>query len=193
MSPSGSRRRQPARTSRPSRGRGSRMPAIWSALIVMAVWSIATGAYFAFRDDVTNPMTEMQMTYEKRIADVRAQFASAMSQQLLDKERIQQQLNALLQWQATLEQHASAPTDDQIATGSINEKAPDCGSIASGPPVTESPRAMPVSTPKSTSARHRHGLRAQRRPAARQPQHGADQAAPAAAQLDLSQRSFAPE
>ena len=85
MSPSGSRRRQPARTSRPSRGRGSRMPAIWSALIVMAVWSIATGAYFAFRDDVTNPMTEMQMTYEKRIADVRAQFASAMSQQLLDK------------------------------------------------------------------------------------------------------------
>ena len=184
MSPSGSRRRQPARTSRPSRGRGSRMPAIWSALVVMAVWSIATGAYFAFRDDVTNPMTEMQMTYEKRIADVRAQFASAMSQQLLDKERIQQQLNALLQWQATLEQHASAPTDDH---------APDCGSIASGPPVTESPRAMPVSTPKSTSARHRHGLRAQRRSAARQPQHGADQAAPAAAQLDLSQRSFAPE
>ena len=114
MSPSGSRRRQPARTSRPSRGRGSRMPAIWSALVVMAVWSIATGAYFAFRDDVTNPMTEMQMTYEKRIADVRAQFASAMSQQLLDKERIQQQLNALLQWQATLEQHASAPTDHRI-------------------------------------------------------------------------------
>ena len=74
------------------------MPAIWSALIVTALWSIATGAYFAFRDDVTYPMTEMQITYEKHIADLRAQFDRIMSQQFLDQERLQRQLSALLQW-----------------------------------------------------------------------------------------------
>jgi len=71
------------------------MPAIWSALVVTAVWSIATGAYFAFRDDVTHPMTEMQTNYEKRIADLRAQFDRNRSQQFLDQERIQQQLAGL--------------------------------------------------------------------------------------------------
>jgi hypothetical protein len=169
------------------------MPAIWSALVVTAVWSIATGAYFAFRDDVTHPMTEMQTNYAKRIADLRAQFDRNRSQQFLDQERIQQQLNALLQWQATSEQHTSALTDDQLTAGSISAKAPDSGSIAGGPPVAEPARATAVSTPKTASTRHRHGPRAKRRPAARLQQHGGDQAAPAAAQLDLGQRSFAPE
>ena len=173
------------------------MPAFWSALIVTAMWSIATGAYFAFRDDVTHPMTEMQITYEKQIADLRVQFDRIMSQQFLDQERLQRQLNALLQWQATSEQHTleghtSALTDDQLATGSISAKAPDCSSAASVPPVAELPRAA-VSTPKSASTRRRHGPRAQRRPAARVQQHAGDQAAPAAAQLDLNQRSFSPE
>jgi len=193
MSPSVSRRRQPGRTPRSSHGRSSRMPAIWSALVVTAVWSIATGAYFAFRDDVTHPMTEMQTNYEKRIADLRSQFDRNRSQQFLDQERIQQQLNALLQWQATSEQHTSALTDDQLTAGSISAKAPDSGSIAGGPPVAELARATAVSTPKTASTRHRHGPRAKRRPAARLQQHGGDQAAPAAAQLDLGQRSFAPE
>jgi hypothetical protein len=193
MSPSVSRRRQPGRTPPPSQGRSSRMPAVWSALIVTAVWSGATGAYFAFRDDVTQPMAEMQITYEKRIADLRAQFDRTTSQQFLDQERIQQQLNALLQWQASLEQHTSASANDQSATGSISVNAPDRGSIASGPPAAELSRAMPVSTPKSASARQGHRPRAQRRPAARLQQPGGDQAAPAAAQLDLGQRSFAPE
>ena len=193
MSPSVSRRRQPGRTPPPSQGRSSRMPAVWSALLVTAVWSVATGAYFAFRDDVTQPMTEMQITYEKRIADLRAQFDRTTSQQFLDQERIQQQLNALLQWQASLEQHTSAPANDQLATGSISTNVPDRGSIASGPSAAELSRAMPVSTPKSASARHGHRQRTQRRPAARVQQNGGDQAAPAAAQLDLGQRSFAPE
>jgi hypothetical protein len=193
MSPSVPRRRQPGRTPPPSQGRSSRMPAVWSALIVTAVWAAATGAYFAFRDDVTQPMTEMQNRYEKRIADLRAQFDLVTNRQFLDQERIQQQLNALLQWQASLEQHASPSAEDQLATGSISANTPDRGSIASGPPAAELSRAMPVSTPKSVSARHGHRPRAQRRPAARLQQHGGDQAAPAAAQLDLGQRSFAPD
>jgi hypothetical protein len=167
------------------------MPAIRSALVVSAVWSIAIGAYFAFRDDATQPMTEMQITYEDRIADLRAQFDRIISRQFLDQEHVQQQLNALLQRQATLEQRTSALTDDQSVTGSINPKAPapDCGSIASVPPVVELPGAL-ASTPKSASPRQRHGPRAHRRPAARPRQHAGDQAAPAATQLDLGKPSF---
>jgi hypothetical protein len=170
------------------------MPAIRSALVVTAAWSIATGAYFAFRDDVTHPMTEMQITYEDHIADLRAQFDRIVSRQFLDQEQVQQQLNALLQRQATLEQRTSALTDEQSVTGSINPKAlaPDCGSIANGPPVVEL-LPLAVSTPKSASARQRHGPRANRRPGARPRQHVGDQAAPAATQLDLGRPSFTPE
>lgn len=189
MSPSVRRRRQPGRTSRPSRGRSSRVLVIWSALIVTAVWSIATGAYFAFRGDVIHSMTEMQATYDKRIADLRGEFDRVVSEQFLDQERIQHQLNVLLQQQATLEQHKSALPDDQLATGSISAKAPDSGIIASGPPVAELSSAIAASTPKSASVRHRHRPRAQRRTAARPQQ----QPAPAASQLDLGQRDFAPE
>lgn len=124
MSPSVPRRRQPGRTSRPSRGRSSRVLVIWSALVVTAVWSIATGAYFAFRGDAIHSMTEMQATYDKRISDLRGEFGRVVSQQFLDQERIQHQLNVLLQQQATLEQHKSALPDDQLATGSISAKAP---------------------------------------------------------------------
>ena len=132
-------------------------------------------------------MTEMQATYDKRIADLRGEFDRVVSQQFLDQERIQQQLNVLLQ--ATLEQHKSALPDDQLATGSISAKAPDSGIIASGPPVAELSSAIAASTPKSASVRHRHRPRAQRRTAARPQQ----QPAPAASQLDLGQRDFAPE
>ena len=75
----------------------SRVLVIWSALIVTAVWSIATGAYFAFRGDVIHSMTEMQATYDKRIADLRGEFDRVVSEQFLDQERIQHQLNVLLQ------------------------------------------------------------------------------------------------
>jgi hypothetical protein len=162
---------------------------IWSALIVTAVWSIATGAYFAFRGDVIHSMTEMQATYDKRIADLRGEFDRVVSEQFLDQERIQHQLNVLLQQQATLEQHKSSLPDDQLATGSISAKAPDSGIMARGPPVAELSSAIAASTPKSASVRHRHRPRAQRRTAARPQQ----QPAPAASQLDLGQRDFAPE
>ena len=139
----------------------SRVLVIWSALIVTAVWSIATGAYFAFRGDVIHSMTEMQATYDKRIADLRGEFDRVVSEQFLDQERIQHQLNVLLQQQATLEQHKSALPDDQLATGSISAKAPDSGIMARGPPVAELSSAIAASTPKSASVRHRHRPRAQ--------------------------------
>ena len=54
------------------------MPAIRYALVVTAVWLIATGTYFAFRDDVLTRLigeqTELQSVYEDHIAKLHAQF-----------------------------------------------------------------------------------------------------------------------
>ncbi|HET8972687.1 MAG TPA: hypothetical protein VFN63_05305 [Pseudolabrys sp.] len=54
--------------------------ALWivvGALVVMGVWSIATGTYFAFRENVLTRLiglqAEMQFAYEDRIAELRAQ------------------------------------------------------------------------------------------------------------------------
>src|ERR1017187_6525201 len=46
-------------------------------LVVMAVWSVATGTYFAFSEAVLTRLigrqAEMQFAYEDRIAELRAQ------------------------------------------------------------------------------------------------------------------------
>src|SRR5690242_11196040 len=47
-------------------------------LVIMAVWSIITATYFAFREDVLTQIVsreaEMQFSYEDRIAELRAQI-----------------------------------------------------------------------------------------------------------------------
>jgi murein DD-endopeptidase MepM/ murein hydrolase activator NlpD len=140
MSPSSSpvlQRRRSRGLPRPSRGRNrppqraavsavmtairSRLPAIGSALAVAAVWSIA--AYFAFGSDVltrlTARQTEMQITYEDHIAELRARVDRVVSGKFLDQKQVEQQLTALLQRQATLEQHTSALSGDLSTTGTI--------------------------------------------------------------------------
>lgn len=208
MSPSVSHRRQPGRARRPSRGR-NRPPrrlaifftvVIRSALVVMAVGSIAAGGYFAFRDNLlARAMTETKITSEDQIADLRMRADRIMNR--LDQGQVEQQVNALLQRQATLEKQISALTDDlQLATSSISSKtlAPDSGGVigTNGPPVAAG--ALAVSKPKSASTHHRLGPRAHRRLAARPRQPGGDQPAPAATpapaaiQMDLGKPSLVP-
>src|SRR5262249_9721053 len=110
----------------------------------------------------------------------RAEFDRTTNQQLLDQKQVQQQLDTLLHRQAALEQRGPQAADDQLATGSTRAKEPEASSIASAPPVAEPPRAT-----KSANVRHRHGLRGQRRPAAKPQQHAGQQPAPAPAQVDL--------
>jgi len=90
-------------------------------LVVMGVWSIATGTYFAFSNDVLTRLigrqAELQFAYEDRIAELRAQIDRITSRQLLDQEQFEQKLNALLQRQATLEQRNSVFSGDVPATG----------------------------------------------------------------------------
>src|SRR6476659_1037297 len=98
------------------------------ALVVMAVWSVATGTYFAFRDNVLTRLigrqAEMQFAYEDRIAELRAQVDRIMSRQMLDQEQFEKKLNGLLQRQSTLEQRASALAGDPSMTGAIKPTRP---------------------------------------------------------------------
>ena len=92
-------------------------------LVIMGVWSIATGTYFAFHDDVLTRLVgrqaEMQFAYEDRIAELRAQVDRITSHQLLDQEQFEKKLNALLQRQTVLEQRSSILSNDGLTTGSI--------------------------------------------------------------------------
>lgn len=105
MSPSPVRRHRPRR---PPRGRNrpsqrvaiSRKPAIRAALIVTAMWSIATGTYFAFTQNT-----------EDNIFHLRAQI----DRQYFDEKQVEQQLTTMQQRQATLE----ALIGDLSTTGTI--------------------------------------------------------------------------
>ena len=95
------------------------------SLVAMAGWSVLTGTYFAFHDDVLKRLiarqAEMQYAYEDRIAELRAQVDRITSRQLLDQEQFEQKLEALVRKQSTLEQRASTlgSMPDMTPTGSI--------------------------------------------------------------------------
>src|SRR5476651_800075 len=92
-------------------------------LVIMGVWSIATGTYFTFSNDVLTRLigrqAELQFAYEDRIAELRSQVDRITSRQLLDQEQFEQKLSALMQRQATLESRTSALSNDLSTTGSI--------------------------------------------------------------------------
>ncbi len=109
------------------------------SLVVMGVWSIATGTYFAFSNDVLTRLlgrqAEMRFAYEDRIQELRAQVDRVTSRQLLDQEQFEKKLNALLQRQAALEQRALMLNGD-VPTGSIKPQR-----LA---PQSERPRPSPI-------------------------------------------------
>src|SRR4029077_9257621 len=80
-------------------------------LVIMAVWSVTTATYFAFRDDVLTRLiareAEMQFGYEDRIAELRAQVDRISSRQLLDQEQYEHKLDQILKRQAAMESRAS--------------------------------------------------------------------------------------
>jgi murein DD-endopeptidase MepM/ murein hydrolase activator NlpD len=114
-------------------------------LVVMGVWSIATGTYFAFSNDVLTRLigrqAELQFAYEDRIAELRSQVDRITSRQLLDQEQFEQKLSGLMQRQATLESRTSALSSDLSPTGSIRPAriAPPVE-----PPANKSVRPSPI-------------------------------------------------
>ena len=113
-------------------------------LVVMGVWSIATGSYFAFSNDVLTRLVgrqaEMQFAYEDRIAELRAQVDRITSRQLLDQEQFEQKLTSLIQRQATLEQRTATLWGDVTTTGSIKPAR-----MAPPEAAPKPPKARPIS------------------------------------------------
>ncbi|MGE3147723.1 MAG: peptidoglycan DD-metalloendopeptidase family protein [Pseudorhodoplanes sp.] len=101
-------------------------------LVIMAGWSVLTGTYFAFQDDVLTRLvarqTQMQFAYEDRITELRAQIDRVTSRQLLDQEQFEQKLDQITRRQTMLEGRASALNavgGDPTPTGSIKSRAPE--------------------------------------------------------------------
>jgi len=117
------------------------------SLVIMAGWSLATGTYFAFHDDVLTRLIarqkDQQFAYEDRIAELRAQVDRITSRQLLNQEQFDQKLEQIMRRQATLESRAStlAGVPDPTPTGSIKSRPTPMTEPSS--PVT--PKASPIS------------------------------------------------
>jgi murein DD-endopeptidase MepM/ murein hydrolase activator NlpD len=117
-----------------------RPAAFWlvaAAFVVMAGWSLATLAYFAFRDDVLKGLIAheraQQYAYEDRIAELRAQIDRTTSRQLLSQEQLQQKLDELARRQAALESRTDTLSGlaDSATTGSI--KSAPRGTVEAAP------------------------------------------------------------
>ena len=112
------------------------------SFVVMAGWSLATGTYFAFHDDVLKRLiarqAEQQFAYEDRIAELRSQVDRTASRQLLDQEQFEQKLDQIMRRQATLESRATTLTGvpDPTPTGSIRRQRPA--------PLSELPAEQPL-------------------------------------------------
>ena len=114
-------------------------------LVIMAGWSLATGTYFAFHDDVLSRLIarqkEQQFAYEDRIAELRAQVDRITSRQLLNQEQFDQKLEQIMRRQATLESRAStlAGVPDPTPTGSIKSRPTPMTEPSSPGPFKASP------------------------------------------------------
>ena len=106
-------------------------------LVIMAVWTITTATYFAFREDVLTRLiarqAEMQFGYEDRIAELRAQVDRISSRQLLDQEQYEQKLDQILRRQVALESRASALSGLGEVTGSIRQPAREPRAVPAKP------------------------------------------------------------
>ena len=138
-------------------------------LVIMAGWSVLTGTYFAFQDDVLTRLiarqAQTQFAYEDRIAELRAQIDRITSRQLLDQEQFEQKLDQLMRRQTALEGRASAlnAIADPTITGSIKPSRsapPEPSRFAPGKPSPLSENGFFSFIP-DRSARLKSGLEGQ--------------------------------
>jgi TolA-binding protein len=126
----------------------------FSLLVTAACGTLATGAYFVFRDDLFTRLighqTQTQINYEDQIADLRAQIDRVSR---LDQERVEQQIKPLLQRQATLEEVTSGLAKELSIQA--RDSLPPSGTIGTGPLLlsVETPSAAIVATSHAESAK----------------------------------------
>jgi murein DD-endopeptidase MepM/ murein hydrolase activator NlpD len=106
-------------------------------LVIMAIWTITTATYFAFRDDVLTRLisrqADMQFAYEDRIAELRSQVDRISSRQLLDQEQYEQKLDQILHRQTALESRASALNGLGDVTGSVRVRGGEPRAVPTKP------------------------------------------------------------
>ena len=142
------------------------------SLVAMAGWSIMTGTYFAFKDDVLKQYiarkAEMQYAYEDRIAELRAQIDRIASRQMLDQEQFEQKLEQVMRKQAILEQRAATlgTLPDMTPTGSVPRSGRERGAALKPSPISDT---VIFSAPADREARleSRDSQASATRPAAR--------------------------
>src|SRR5690242_1812289 len=127
--------------------------AFWIAVgtvVIMAIWSITSATYLAFRDDVLRTLitrqAEQQFAYEDRIAELRTQIDRTTSRQLLDQEQFEHKLDDLMRRQSLLESRASAlgGGSDAAITGSIKPGGKSISEPAGGSPRSERGRQSSI-------------------------------------------------
>ncbi len=135
--------------------------AFWTivgALAIMTGWSMTTATYFAFRDEIVTQMiarqADLQVAYEDRLGEMRAQVDRIVSRQFLDNEQVGQKLEQALRRQSVLEQRASAlgALGEPSATGSVRpaSRQSQAGEAATAP----SKHARDPAPPTQPADRH---------------------------------------
>src|SRR6476659_529600 len=98
-------------------------------LVIMAMWSITTATYFAFREDVLTRLiarqADIQFAYEDRIAALLARIDRISGRQLIDQEQYAQKLEQILRRQTALEGRAGAMNGE--ATGATKPSSRGAG------------------------------------------------------------------
>ncbi|MGE5535423.1 MAG: M23 family metallopeptidase [Acidobacteriota bacterium] len=139
-------------------------------LVIMGIWSIATGTFFAFRENVLTRLigrqTQMQFAYEDRIAELRATIDRITSRQLLNQEQFERKLDSLLRRQRLLESRTTAIATDLMSTSaarSPQDRASD-----------DAPKLAPISDTVILKAPHDRDARLQSREQQKPPTRIAD-------------------
>jgi hypothetical protein len=123
-------------------------------LVIMAAWSIATATYFAFKDEAVTRLivreVDLQVAYEDRLAEMRAQVDRVITRQLLDHEQVDQ-LEQAMRRQSVLEQRAAALSALGEPSAASAAKPNSRHSSAEG---TTAKTSRETAGPKRTKYRH---------------------------------------
>jgi murein DD-endopeptidase MepM/ murein hydrolase activator NlpD len=142
--------------------------AVASLLVLLALWSATSAAYFVFRDDVLagliSRQADMQYVYEDRIAELRGQMDRLVSRQLLDQEQVEQRVEQLARRQAKLEERAAMLSNlpgGPAAASAKHRPGPRAEPTAAPKPIPlNEPVATPPASDRQSSLRQRRSVAA---------------------------------
>jgi murein DD-endopeptidase MepM/ murein hydrolase activator NlpD len=149
--------------------------AFWTVvgtLVIMAGWSIVSATYFAFHDEVVTQLivrqADLQVAYEDRLAEMRAQVDRVTTRQLRDHDQVEQTLSQVLRRQSVLEQRASilGSLGEPGVTGSTKPGARQSPAAETATTTSKPAPTREIAAPKLPGDRHMRRGRQAAAPAA---------------------------